>query len=419
MKARWRGWSRSTVPRPSIVVMRPFATAETGVTHERVGFPSTRTVQAPHWARPHPNFGPFNARSFLRMYRSGASGSTVTVLVSPFTRSVKLAMVPSAVWARPWIPSSGREDRMIHGVAVRCPERPGAATAGGIQVLLLGVVGRVGGRRAPQLTPLLLVVTIVAIVHLPADFPTGEAVGVDIRVDGIVLDGFEKGIEGVHAVGEPLAGKREDLRRSNGPGHWFEVCAWAWARRGICRYGCRRRIVRRLAQPHVDAAGGVLLAEVEMSLVDELGVGRARREDSVGELVGEFVGDLPILLVDLELEPAAAGRENGTGAGAECATSREARRDHFVESRKVSPQLSVVVVCRARRGDYEGEQSDRRHEGPDESVHPYASFKDHWDTASVGYLSCSAPSFLAALAGASDTAACHALGARRVHSSVG
>ena len=75
-----------------MVVIRPVATEVTGVTHERTGFPSTSTVHAPHWASPQPNFGPFSSRSFLRIYKSGVSDSTETVRLSPFTRSVKLAM---------------------------------------------------------------------------------------------------------------------------------------------------------------------------------------------------------------------------------------------------------------------------------------------------------------------------------------
>src|SRR2546428_12384588 len=63
--------------------------------HERTGLPSTSTVQAPHWASPQPNFGPFSSRSFLRMYRSGVSRSTDTVLASPLTPRGKLAMMSS------------------------------------------------------------------------------------------------------------------------------------------------------------------------------------------------------------------------------------------------------------------------------------------------------------------------------------
>ncbi len=50
-------------PRPSRVVISAPAMAAAGVTQERIGWPSFSTVQAPHWPRPHPNFGPFRPRS--------------------------------------------------------------------------------------------------------------------------------------------------------------------------------------------------------------------------------------------------------------------------------------------------------------------------------------------------------------------
>src|SRR5712691_3401823 len=92
MKARCSGWSFSIVPKPSSVVMLAFAAADTG------------TEQAPHWASPQPNFGPFSSRSLRRTYRSGVSGATEdTFRVAPFTRNVKSAMVllrsGSSAWA--------------------------------------------------------------------------------------------------------------------------------------------------------------------------------------------------------------------------------------------------------------------------------------------------------------------------------
>src|SRR5215470_9483749 len=95
MNARCSGCSRSSVPSPSMVVMRLPETLATVATHERIGLPSARTVHAPHCARPQPNFGPFSSRSLRSTYSSGVSGSTWTVLLAPFTRRVKLAMAPS------------------------------------------------------------------------------------------------------------------------------------------------------------------------------------------------------------------------------------------------------------------------------------------------------------------------------------
>src|SRR5436309_1481149 len=104
MKARCSGWSFSIVPSPSSVVMAPFAAADTGTEQERADLPSISTVQAPHWASPQPNFGPFSSRSLRRTYRSGVSGATdETFRVAPFTRNVKSAMIllrsGSCAWA--------------------------------------------------------------------------------------------------------------------------------------------------------------------------------------------------------------------------------------------------------------------------------------------------------------------------------
>ena len=66
--------SSSRVPRcaahsagsPSKVVMFFPLTAATGVTHERISFPSSNTEQAPHCARPQPNRGPCRWSSLCR-----------------------------------------------------------------------------------------------------------------------------------------------------------------------------------------------------------------------------------------------------------------------------------------------------------------------------------------------------------------
>jgi hypothetical protein len=45
------------------VVTARVPTSETGVMQLRTGALSTSTVQAPHYASPQPNFGPFKPRS--------------------------------------------------------------------------------------------------------------------------------------------------------------------------------------------------------------------------------------------------------------------------------------------------------------------------------------------------------------------
>ncbi len=70
---------------PSMVEISLPTTAETGVTHERVGWPSTWTVQAPHSAMPQPNLEPFMSRASRRVQSSGVSPSTSTERLLPFT----------------------------------------------------------------------------------------------------------------------------------------------------------------------------------------------------------------------------------------------------------------------------------------------------------------------------------------------
>src|SRR5579864_2577818 len=76
-----------------IVVTFLLATCETGVEQERIGLPSTCTVQAPHSPAPQPNFVPVSWSVSRRTQRSGVSGETETCFSLPLTRSVMSAMV--------------------------------------------------------------------------------------------------------------------------------------------------------------------------------------------------------------------------------------------------------------------------------------------------------------------------------------
>src|SRR5205085_11885145 len=71
--------------RPSIVVTRLFATAETGSTHVRVAVPSRCTVHAPQWAMPQPNLVPVRPSVSRSTQRSGVSGATSTDSRLPLT----------------------------------------------------------------------------------------------------------------------------------------------------------------------------------------------------------------------------------------------------------------------------------------------------------------------------------------------
>src|SRR5437016_11472230 len=100
MNALWIGWGFSAEPSPSSVrIFRPAASV-TGVVQERIAPPSMTTVQAPHCARPQPNFGPLRARLSRSTYRSGVSGSTSRVWDVSLTESV--IMAPSS-HRRQWI----------------------------------------------------------------------------------------------------------------------------------------------------------------------------------------------------------------------------------------------------------------------------------------------------------------------------
>src|SRR5262249_35304415 len=88
---------------PSIVVTFFPVTAATGVTHERTGWPSTWTVQAPHWATPQPNFVPVRP-SFSRMaHRRGMSASASIFSLLPLTVvGIMQASLPESVGGIVW-----------------------------------------------------------------------------------------------------------------------------------------------------------------------------------------------------------------------------------------------------------------------------------------------------------------------------
>ena len=68
-----------SAPTASMVVTLLFATAESGVTQARTGWPSTCTVQAPHSAMPQPNLVPVSPSSSRRAHSSGVSSGRLTV----------------------------------------------------------------------------------------------------------------------------------------------------------------------------------------------------------------------------------------------------------------------------------------------------------------------------------------------------
>src|ERR1700689_5927413 len=67
------------------MVVTGAVTAETGVMHERVGWPPRCTVQHPHWPMPHPYLVPRMWSTSRSTQRRGVSPDTSTVTDRPFT----------------------------------------------------------------------------------------------------------------------------------------------------------------------------------------------------------------------------------------------------------------------------------------------------------------------------------------------
>src|SRR5579862_2615174 len=101
--------------KPSSVVMDLPRTAETGVTHERVSAPFTRTEQEPHWDRPQPNRGPCRCRSPERTYSRGVSGSAATLCVRPFTRIWISSAISDLRFRRDYHGKAGADWRLVCG----------------------------------------------------------------------------------------------------------------------------------------------------------------------------------------------------------------------------------------------------------------------------------------------------------------
>src|ERR1700738_2850280 len=108
--------------------------ALTGNTHERTARPSRWTVQAPHWATPHPNLVPVRPTISRNTHNSGMSAGTSTERRSPLTfntymsDSGRLAAPICASLSRPaW--RVGRGLVMVIDVQTGQPLRRDAPTA--------------------------------------------------------------------------------------------------------------------------------------------------------------------------------------------------------------------------------------------------------------------------------------------------
>src|SRR3989442_1943706 len=86
---------------PSMVVICLLPAAATGVTQERIGRPSSCTVQAPHSAMPHPNFVPVRPMTSRSTQSSGISPGASTVWDVPLMLNVTMMVCPLAPGREP------------------------------------------------------------------------------------------------------------------------------------------------------------------------------------------------------------------------------------------------------------------------------------------------------------------------------
>src|SRR5262245_48310013 len=92
-KACCTGWSCPFAARPSMVMMGCAETESAETRQERMAFPRSSTVHAPHWPSPQPYLVPVRPRR-LRNTESKDSPETDSVLCSlPLTLSVMAGMV--------------------------------------------------------------------------------------------------------------------------------------------------------------------------------------------------------------------------------------------------------------------------------------------------------------------------------------
>src|SRR5207245_8082133 len=74
-----------------VTTSRP-GSAAAGVTHDRAARPSIWTVQAPHWATPHPYLVPVRCSSSRSTHSRGMSSAALTVRSVPLIRIVAMAL---------------------------------------------------------------------------------------------------------------------------------------------------------------------------------------------------------------------------------------------------------------------------------------------------------------------------------------
>jgi hypothetical protein len=87
-----------------VAILAP-SRAAIGVTQARTGSPLTWTVQAPHWAKPQPNFVPVSPSSSRSTHSRGVSGAAFTTTVLPLMSKVDVMAFASQAKSRARRPS--------------------------------------------------------------------------------------------------------------------------------------------------------------------------------------------------------------------------------------------------------------------------------------------------------------------------
>src|SRR5262245_22744638 len=100
------GWLASSAIPSIVTISRPVMAPAPSV-QERIGRPSTWTVQLPQWPAPHPNFVPVNPSVSRNTQSNGVSVSASTSTLLPLIRSVNIAVASMAVGLA-HVPARGR-----------------------------------------------------------------------------------------------------------------------------------------------------------------------------------------------------------------------------------------------------------------------------------------------------------------------
>src|SRR5260370_35480660 len=98
-----------------MVVIRLPTAAATGVTHDRVGFPSRWIVHAPQAAMPQPNFVPVKPTTSRSTHSTGMSAGTSTVSLRPCMFRVALTHSP---WDDQWACPASRNGLYLCQAAI-------------------------------------------------------------------------------------------------------------------------------------------------------------------------------------------------------------------------------------------------------------------------------------------------------------